>query len=118
MFDIDARAIAHQENNPPPPWWPFPPADAGRISDFFPLVGNGHGERGALTRDEVPAPRPEREPRYLHTDADILAQTFPGDKVSDVATRIGCSRSYIQQRRKLSDTDLAGKMDAKRGWAR
>lgn len=118
MTPIDQAAQAHLEANPPPPWWPFPPAAVASIADYFPLVGSHRGEHDSTHQGEPLAAPVQQRPRYRHTDADILAQTFPGDRIADVARRVGCSWDYLKGRRKTSDSDLAAKMDAKRGHAR
>ena len=115
---LDAAAEVWRHAHPMPYGWPFRAGDDP--ADYFPLVGKR--EVGGAWECRRPEPEPEPEPVATPRRGrppvvkwpDILANTYPGDSITDVARRLEVSRALIAMRRQFRP-DLAEQMDIRRG---
>ena len=109
---LDAAVAVRVRQAPPPPWWPFPPD--GDLAAYFPQVGHpSGGDDGRPEADTVITTRPKGRPA-LASQADILAATYPGDSIQEVADRLGISGSNIRQAR-VKHPEFKRQMDIRRG---
>lgn len=116
LMTLDQAVEAFRELAPPcPPRWPFHRGGPADIGDLIPLDGP-QLKRAAMgwgcEADRYEA-APEGRRRSAVRWPDILASTYPGDGVADVARRLGMSCNGLVGRRRHNPT-MADQMDLRR----
>ena len=105
---IDRAAIEYRRDKRPPRDWPLPPGVP--VSRFHPLVGGWPNLIPEVPDGDMPPGA--RVPSL--TAATIIDATREGDRIEDVATRLGVSTSALDKFRGRN-RDVARAMDDKRG---
>ena len=123
-IDTAVRLAYAQPHTRRPSWW-SQPGKCPNAADYWPQVGPEDGTysqyglpRPAIYTDAQPAAA-ERRPngrsgKPIVTWSDILAVTYSGDFIADVARRLDMAPSSLRMRRSL-DPAKARQMDRLRG---
>ena len=130
-IDTAANLAGAFPHTPRPSWW-HEPGKCKTPADYWPQIGQredtpGPGLSPGHPRPSIhDGPPPPVRPRVatgkggkpVYTWPDILACTYPGDMIVDVARRLGMTSGALRMRRTL-DPEGARQMDVRRGniWA-